>query len=754
MSSIPTKQIDGDVAVGRNVSAGGDANIQGNARVGHDLVVEGWLEAKNIKGANKGFFTSIEKLKASYPIPHDGWWAIVGSSLPGPIYVGDGGKWVATGGTGGNPTLENGLYEEEMEQLQSDITDIQNVVSDIKTVSGGTIDLGNFDYSVLDAYNSQDKKGWYLLKDNLSKAGHVLVTGDDMGHVIHQMIFSDYVLSNGTIIGHDDGTPSVIVRTFNISSTTIASEIAAGTWSVWRYFQDTFMAQSLGDSTEQTVSQKVVNNAVNMLQTALNDKLNKEDADVLIALNNMEANPSDVYLHDLWVAQSVLSEYFTAVSNALAVVSANVTTANNDDCLLFDGTKEEIDYREEASAPAVTAVYYVRDLNKFVALGTAGDFYNNWAAYGAYREQTVYNRNGMPSVGEVFCTGDGTRYYYVNGGLEELHVSTPYTNNAKVNLAVRELYLDDDENRPYISRLFKNRYENGKYITQVTVSQLDGTVDCEFYAATDEPNYPDAFVGLSAKEGGKTGYAVIDWERVGGDFWANNDNGAAVINDIAILPNAQYFSPTVYATRLYEGLTANMELLNTRISSIEDRVFPLTIAVYGGGVFEKGTTKIVSIGWTLKAGDDTVQAERATINGIEVNAEMQPFVFSISESSTYTVAAIYEGKRVQGSTSAQFIAPMYFGFASAASVSDLDIKGLIKQAVKTSASGSYTLNNEVTGNFLWLCVPSVMRVDRVSCGGFDVPMEAAEEAQTDVDGYKCYRSASAINSGDMSSVIS
>ena len=43
-ASIPTKQIDGDVAVGRNVSAGGDANIQGNARIGHDLIVEGWLE--------------------------------------------------------------------------------------------------------------------------------------------------------------------------------------------------------------------------------------------------------------------------------------------------------------------------------------------------------------------------------------------------------------------------------------------------------------------------------------------------------------------------------------------------------------------------------------------------------------------------------------------------------------------------------------------------------------------------------------
>ena len=108
-SSIPTKQIDGDVAVGRNVSAGGDANIQGNARVGHDLVVEGWLEAKNIKAANKGLFATPTDLREAYPQPHDGWFAGVaatidevtaaGLSAEGKrayfwMYVGDGGSWV------------------------------------------------------------------------------------------------------------------------------------------------------------------------------------------------------------------------------------------------------------------------------------------------------------------------------------------------------------------------------------------------------------------------------------------------------------------------------------------------------------------------------------------------------------------------------------------------------------------------------------------------------------------------------------
>ena len=59
MSSIPTKQIDGDVAVGRDVNIGGKATIRGSAKVGHNLTVDGWLEAKNIKGPNKGLFKRL-----------------------------------------------------------------------------------------------------------------------------------------------------------------------------------------------------------------------------------------------------------------------------------------------------------------------------------------------------------------------------------------------------------------------------------------------------------------------------------------------------------------------------------------------------------------------------------------------------------------------------------------------------------------------------------------------------------------------
>lgn len=77
MSTIPTKRIDGDASIGRNVAVGGDAKVKGEATIEHNLIVKGWLDAKNIKTPNKGVFETEDGLKATYPAPLPGWWAIV-----------------------------------------------------------------------------------------------------------------------------------------------------------------------------------------------------------------------------------------------------------------------------------------------------------------------------------------------------------------------------------------------------------------------------------------------------------------------------------------------------------------------------------------------------------------------------------------------------------------------------------------------------------------------------------------------------
>ncbi len=143
MSSIPTRAIDGDVAIGRHVSIGGKGIVRSNLTVGHNLTVEGWLEAPNIKGAAKGMFKDVAQLEAAYPEPEEGWWALVaveasqGSDHLGQLYIATGGKWVAqTDSSGnpllkGNPTLDVTQYREEVDALEERLDTLAVELDDV-----------------------------------------------------------------------------------------------------------------------------------------------------------------------------------------------------------------------------------------------------------------------------------------------------------------------------------------------------------------------------------------------------------------------------------------------------------------------------------------------------------------------------------------------------------------------------------------------------------------------------------------------
>lgn len=190
-----------------------------------------------------------------------------------------------------------------------------------------------------------------------------------------------------------------------------------------------------------------------------------------------------------------------------------------------------------------------------------------------------------------------------------------------------------------------------------------------------------------------------------------------------------------------------------KINKLENKVFPLSVTVSGGGVFEKGISKDITVSWTVKKGSEVITADSITVNGEAATGTNKVFS-GVTATTTYTVKATKDGMSAQGSTTATFVAPMYFGFAESSNADGLDIVSLNKQTIKTSPNGTYSLNNATTGHYLWLCVPQSMTINKVTSGGFDVPMEAAQTKATSVDTYKCYRSTNAINAGAMNIVIS
>lgn len=187
-NAIKTTQIDGDLSVGRNVSAGGDATIQGAAHLKGNLRVDGWLDAKNIKGANKGLFMTVERLNEAYPFPQKGWYALVGATLPAPVYVSENGSWVPTGETGVGPDMvyynkleiddKFAAQKEEIDNLSESIDDTNTNVAEVQSAIDEELRPGLADVrkqlgkvlpsgvSMLDNIPSENLEFWAITGDD------------------------------------------------------------------------------------------------------------------------------------------------------------------------------------------------------------------------------------------------------------------------------------------------------------------------------------------------------------------------------------------------------------------------------------------------------------------------------------------------------------------------------------------------------------------------------------------------------------
>ena len=121
-NNIENHSVGGSVAVGRDVTVGGRSTVRGNATFDRDVYISGWLNARNIRGAGKGLYETVDKLNRAYPNPENGWFALVGDTLPADIYWAWGGEWKATGQKGGEPVLEIAKLTELSESLENEVS--------------------------------------------------------------------------------------------------------------------------------------------------------------------------------------------------------------------------------------------------------------------------------------------------------------------------------------------------------------------------------------------------------------------------------------------------------------------------------------------------------------------------------------------------------------------------------------------------------------------------------------------------------
>ena len=92
---------------------------------------------------------------------------------------------------------------------------------------------------------------------------------------------------------------------------------------------------------------------------------------------------------------------------------------------------------------------------------------------------------------------------------------------------------------------------------------------------------------------------------------------------------------------------------------------------------------------------------------------------------------------------------MKYGFHASHTMTAGFIAALAGSKETRNPAGQYTATNNVTGNYMWFCVASQQSINKVTSGGFDVPLEAA----VTVGKYKCYRSSNAVAAGEHTFVV-
>ena len=289
--------VKGDVAVGRNVDIGGDVDIKGHIHAGHNLTVDGWLDAPNVKGPSKGLFPSETAMKGAYPLPEPGWWALVGDTLPADVWCVVDGEWTATGKKSGNLTVANLTLDARIDEVKKAV-DLTTAALDA-LVSGDTSDaIDNYNEIIkfLEGFRDDETLAGTLktLRDTAEEAHTRLSAGlsaalprivsiadiDTMGtdgsaealrnfmrelirtgpahtryalvngnyiagvleifsdnslHCITQVLETHQSVEDGVLLpnGHDDGRIRRWWRTMNFAGNS-QSGLTAGVWTPWR----------------------------------------------------------------------------------------------------------------------------------------------------------------------------------------------------------------------------------------------------------------------------------------------------------------------------------------------------------------------------------------------------------------------------------------------------------------------------------------------------------------------------------------
>lgn len=206
------------------------------------------------------------------------------------------------------------------------------------------------------------------------------------------------------------------------------------------------------------------------------------------------------------------------------------------------------------------------------------------------------------------------------------------------------------------------------------------------------------------------------------------------------------------------GIDSNFEQINSKLADINKVLYNQNSKVTLSGspsIIEKGLNTQITMSWKYTYDNKEITPESMQLKSGETILEQvnKKYTDTISDSKSYYVVAVNQGITKQSNTfTVNAYYPMYFGEGGEVFDRTSIITAPNKRPIASSPRGDVSITF-TGGQYLWLCVPNTMSVNKVTSSGFAVPMEAPVN-QTVNGTYKCYRSTDTINEGTVKFTIS
>lgn len=196
-------------------------------------------------------------------------------------------------------------------------------------------------------------------------------------------------------------------------------------------------------------------------------------------------------------------------------------------------------------------------------------------------------------------------------------------------------------------------------------------------------------------------------------------------------------------------ISEKLKLMSELLSKLDEKVFPTTLTVSGGGTYDEGTTQVVTVTWKLQKDGQTLTPDSVTINGEVVDPPVNYKVFTdVTTTTTYTVSVVYGGKTYIGKTTATFKKTYYRyygGIPGSTPFGDVtsEMVKALKKEVCTGAGITLTYTDINDQRMVNAYPKTFGQLTQIKDGALNAPLDNWDiEAEMNIDGTDYYVYAS------------